>query len=288
MGIESCISKIKTKYFELRPSEVKVADFVLRNAKEVSKMSIKNLSDKIGVSEPTIIRFVKSIGYKGYREFKDGIIVDMANSNYQENISRLHGFNLKKEDKIQDVAQKTINTTINILEETLKSISNQSLEEAIDLIINAKRINIYGVENSMTVINDLANKLLYSGLDVRFYNDIYMQNLSANNLNEEDLAIGISYSGTTKDTVEVIKRAKNSGAKTLIITNFEKSMISNYADVVIHTSNSKNDIYGNAIFSRTSQIVIVDMLYMGVILSDYNRFSKTLDINGEISSHKSY
>ena len=106
MGIESCISKIKTKYFELRPSEVKVADFVLRNAKEVSKMSIKNLSDKIGVSEPTIIRFVKSIGYKGYREFKDGIIVDMANSNYQENISRLHGFNLKKEDKIQDVAQK--------------------------------------------------------------------------------------------------------------------------------------------------------------------------------------
>ena len=140
----------------------------------------------------------------------------------------------------------------------------------------------------MTVINDLANKLLYSGLDVRFYNDIYMQNLSANNLNEEDLAIGISYSGTSKDTVEVIKRAKNSGAKTLIITNFEKSMISNYADVVIHTSNSKNDIYGNAIFSRTSQIVIVDMLYMGVILSDYNRFSKTLDINGEISSHKSY
>lgn len=288
MGIESCISKIKTKYFELRPSEVKVADFVLRNAKKVSKMSIKNLSDKIGVSEPTIIRFVKSIGYKGYREFKDGIIADMANSNYQENISRLHGFNLKKEDKIQDVAQKTINTTINILEETLKSISNQSLEEAIDLIINAKRINIYGVENSMTVINDLANKLLYSGLDVRFYNDIYMQNLSANNLNEEDLAIGISYSGTSKDTVEVIKRAKNSGAKTLIITNFEKSMISNYADVVIHTSNSKNDIYGNAIFSRTSQIVIVDMLYMGVILSDYDRFSKILDINGEISSHKSY
>lgn len=288
MGIESCISKIKAKYFELRPSEVKVADFVLRNAKEVSKMSIKNLSDKIGVSEPTIIRFVKSIGYKGYREFKDGIIVDMANSNYQENISRLHGFNLKKEDKIQDVAQKTINTTIKILRETLKSISNQSLEEAVNLIIKARRIDIYGVENSMSVINDLVNKLLYLGLDVRFYNDIYMQNLSANNLNEEDLAIGISYSGTSKDTVEVIKRAKNSGAKTLIITNFEKSMISNYADVVIHTSNSKNDIYGNAIFSRTSQIAIVDMLYMGVILSDYNRFSKTLDINGEISSHKSY
>ena len=288
MEKNSCISKIKMKYFDLRPSEVKVAEFVLRNIKEVSKMSIKNLADKIGVSEPTIIRFVKSIGYKGYREFKDDIIVDIVKNKSEENISLLHGFNLKQEDKINDVAQKTINTTIKILKETLKSISNQSLEEAINLIINAKRIGIYGVENSMGVINDLANKLLYLGLDVRFYNDIYMQNLSANNLSEEDLAIGISYSGTSKDTVDVIKRAKNSGAKTLIITNFEKSMISNYADVVIHTSSSKNDIYGNAIFSRTSQIAIVDMLYMGVILSDYNRFSKILDINGEISSHKSY
>lgn len=124
----------------------------------------------------------------------------------------------------------------------------------------------------MTVINNLANKLLYSRLDVRLYNDIYMQNLSANNLNEEDLAIGISCSGTLRDTVEVIKRDKNSEAKTLIITNFEKSMISNYADLVIHTSNSKNDIYGNAIFSRISQII--DMLYMGVILSDYTDFQK--------------
>ena len=288
MENNSCISKIKSKYFDLRPSEVKVADFVLRNAKEVSKASIKNLSDRIGVSEPTIIRFVKSIGYKGYREFKDDIIADMANSKSEENISLLHGFNLKQEDKVQDVAQKTINTTIKILSESLKSISTKSIEEAVNLIINAKSIGIYGVENSMSVINDLANKLLYLGLDVRFYNDIYMQNLSANNLNEEDLAIGISYSGTSKDTVDVIKRAKNSGAKTLIITNFERSVIMNYADVVIHTSNSKSDIYGTAIFSRTSQIAIVDMLYMGVILSDYNRFSKTLDINGEISSHKSY
>lgn len=156
------------------------------------------------------------------------------------------------------------------------------------MILNANRIDIYGVENSMSTINDLTNKLLYLGLDVRRQDDIYMQNLCANSLTEGDLAIGISYSGTSKDTVDIIKRAKNSGAKTLIITNFDKSIISSYADAVIHSSNSKSEIYGNAIFSRTSQIVIVDMLYMGIILSDYERFSKTLDINGEISSHKSY
>lgn len=288
MGKKGCISRIKSTYFNLRPSEVKVADFVLRNTKEVSKISIRNLSELIGVSEPTIIRFVKSIGYKGYREFKDDIIVDFVSNKNEENISLLHGFNLRKEDNIQDIPKKTISTSINILEEMLKSISINSFERAIDMILNANRIDIYGVENSISTINDLTNKLLYLGLDVRRQDDIYMQNLCANSLTEGDLAIGISYSGTSKDTVDIIKRAKNSGAKTLIITNFDKSIISSYADIVIHSSNSKSEIYGNAIFSRTSQIVIVDMLYMGIILSDYERFSKTLDINGEISSHKSY
>lgn len=288
MNNSSCISKIKSKYFDLRPSEVKVADYVLRNAKEVSKISIANLSQITGVSEPTIIRFVKSIGYGGYREFKDGIITDMVSNKGDDNISLLHGFKLKKEDKIQDVPEKTINTTINILGETLKSICPKSFEKSINIISNARRIDIYGVENSSSVISDLTNKLLYLGLDVRRQEDIYMQNLCANSLTKEDVAIGISYSGTSKDTVDIMKRAKNSGAKTIVITNFDKSMISNFADVVLHGSNSKSDIYGNAIFSRTSQIAIVDMIYMGIILSDYDRFSKTLDSNGEISSHKSY
>lgn len=287
MREDTCIIKIKKKYFDLRPSEVKVADFVLRNTKEASKMSIGRLSEITGVSQPSIVRFVKSIGYTGYREFKDDIIVDIV-SNKDNNISLLHGFNLKEEDKIEDVPSKTIKTTIKILENTLKSICIDSFEKAVEMIVNARRIDIYGVENSSSVISDLKNKLLYLGLDVRHNEDVYMQNLSANSLAEEDLAIGISYSGTSKDTVDILKRAKASGAKTLVITNFDQTIISNYADIVIHSSNSKGYIYGNAIFSRTSQSAIVDMIYMGVILSDYKKFSKELDKNGEISSHKSY
>lgn len=257
---DSCIIKIKKKYFDLRPSEAKVADYVLRNTKEASKISIGKLSEITGVSQPSIVRFVKSIGYTGYREFKDDMIVDIV-SNEDNNVSLLHGFNLKKEDKIEDVPNKTIKTTIKILENTLKSICLDSFDKAIEMIVNAKRIDIYGVENSSSVINDLKNKLLYLGLDVRYNEDIYMQNLNANNLTDEDLAIAISYSGSSKDTVDILKRAKVSGAKTLAITNFDQSIISKYADTVIHSSNSKCHIYGNAIFSRTSQTAIVDMIY---------------------------
>ena len=191
MSEDTCIVKIKKKYFDLRPSEVKVADFVLRNTKDASKMSIGRLSEITGVSQPSIVRFVKSIGYTGYREFKDDIIVDIVSNKDNNNISLLHGFNLKKEDKIEDIPTKTIKTTIKILENTLKSISTESFEKAIEMITSARRIDIYGVENSNSVISDLENKLLYLGLDVRHKEDIYLQNLNANSLTKEDLAIGI-------------------------------------------------------------------------------------------------
>lgn len=286
MNRKSVIDTIKSKYINLRPSETKVADYILKNSKEVSKTSLAKLSNEINVSQPTIVRFVKAIGYTSYREFKDNIIADISLNLEEYSTNSLYGLNLKKEDNIKSIPKKAINTNISILKETLRSISLDSYQEAIDTIVKSNRIAVFGIENSATVASDLSNKLMYLGLDVRYNSDVYMQNLCAANLNKEDLAIGISYSGTSKNTVDVIKRAKENGAKTLVITNFEKSIISKYADILIHTSNS--NIYGSAIFSRTNQIVIVDMLYMGIILSDYDRFSKKLDENGQISLQKSY
>ena len=88
--------------------------------------------------------------------------------------------------------------------------------------------------------------------------------------------MGISYSGESKDTVDVMKTAKKAGATTIAITNFKDSPISRYADILICTS-QEQFIYGNAIFSRIPQLQIVDMLYMGIIASDYDRYVKILD-----------
>ena len=96
MNKDNCISRIKKEYFNLRPSEVKVAEFVIRNIKDASKMSIGKLSEITGVSQPSIIRFVKALDYSGYREFKDNMIAYIASDSEAYNRSLLHGFNLKK------------------------------------------------------------------------------------------------------------------------------------------------------------------------------------------------
>lgn len=285
MSNESCIFKIKSVYSSLRKSEKKVGDYVLEHIEDIPNLTIVALSQKIEVSQPTIIRFVKALGFEGYREFKDAIILEKGKEKVEE-INPLYGFTLNNNDKVKDIPKKSIYNTIGILENTLKAINPKDFEKAIEYIISSKTIDIYAVENSSCVASDLSNKLLYLGLNTRYYSDNYIQHVCAGNLNKDDLAIGISYSGTSRDTVEAMRLAKKRGAKSIVITNFEDSIITKYADVLICTSNTHCSIYGNAIFSRSSQIAIVDMLYMGVILSDYKLYSKKLDRNSEIIKNK--
>ncbi len=102
-----------------------------------------------------------------------------------------------------------------------------------------------------------------------------------------DLAIGISYSGCSISTVDAMRIAKKAGAKTIAITNFENTLLEKYADIVLVTSN-QHFLYGDAIFSRVSQLAVVDMIYTGVLLSDYDRYTKILDRSSKIISKQAY
>ena len=91
----------------------------------------------------------------------------------------------------------------------------------------------------------------------------------------------------TQNTVEVLKIAKDAGAQTIAIVNFENTMLTRYGDIVLSTSNDQF-LYGDAIFSRTAQIALVDMIYMGVIISDYDNYTKKLDHYSRLIKHRGY
>lgn len=283
---ENVCFRIEEKYSRLRMSEKKVADYVLSNIKKVKQFSLEELSVVSGVSQPTVVRFVKALGFKGYREFKYYLVAELAGEEEQK-ISAMYGYPISKTDRIDEVPAKTIATTIQILEDTLKSISIDTFSKVIDAITHAKRIDIYGVENSGTTISDLVTKMLYLGINCRYFKDYYLQRICASSLEKGDVAIGISYSGCSKDTVDVIKIAKKRGATVIVITNFAGAKISEYADLKICMTHQQF-LHGDAIFSRASQIAVVDMIYMGVILSNYDHYVKRLDCNSRLIKDKAY
>ena len=136
------------------------------------------------------------------------------------------------------------------------------------------------MENSCAPASDLLTKLTYLGLRCRFCTDAYLQQISAAHLRKGDVAVAFSRSGRSVDTVKALRLAKKAGAATIAVTGERTALLSRYADLTLSVGGGGQTVYGNAIFSRVADLAVVDMLYMGIILSDYERFSRNLDRSG--------
>lgn len=288
--MESHESKIKKSYGSLRPSEKKVADYVLLKGYAISSMSLAELAADAGVSEPTVMRFVKSLGLSGFKEFKLGLMKDWG----KEDVEGKSGSNLlvelhiSEKDRIEDIPSKIIGLTIKALEDTLKIISIDDYRKVIAMICESNIIDVYGVGNSASVASDLMVKLVRIGLNCRNFSDNHVQQICAGHLTTRDLAIAISHSGSTIDTVNTLKIARESGAKTVAITNFKGNHISQYADITIYTGDVETVFYSETMASRISQLAIVDMLYMGILLSDFGLYTNRLDKINLLVKEKNY
>lgn len=280
--------EMRKNYKKFRPSERKVADYILKNLNKVEQMTITSLAEGAEVSQPTVMRFANSLGLKGFKELKYQLMQDEVKKQVSDkNLSPLHGFYIQEQDKLEDIPGNVIATTIKTMQDMLESISVEEYVKLVQAIIKARKVFVFGVENSNSTVNDLVTKLMYLGIDCVTYNDYYLQSVCASNLTKNDLAIGISYSGASKDTVEVLRIAAEAGAVTAVITNFEKSVMGENADICI-ASTSEQYLYGDAIFSRTSQLAVVDMIYAGIIVSNYHYYTEKMDRSSRITGSRDY
>ena len=283
---QTILFQIRSCYAQLRPSEQRATDYIQSNIQQLADLSLANVAEQAGVSQPTVLRLLRALGYDGYRDFQRALLREQA-LNQPEPPSLMYGYQLSRNDPVASVPARIVATTIQSLETMLQNISGQDIERIVDTIRRAHRIAIFGVENSLVTARDLSTKLLYLGLPCVCYDDYYLQKILAGSLGEQDIAIGISYSGRSRDTVEIMQAAKQVGAQTVVITNFQQSPIAQYGNIVLCGSNEQL-LYGDAIFSRTTQLAIVDMIYWGVILSDYEYYANILDQNSRLMRDKAY
>lgn len=191
--------RIRQIYAGLRPSEQKVADYILQYEGKASKLLMETVAQETGVSQPTVIRFVKAAGYEGFKDFKCALVQEEAKEQPEDSgKAGLYGFPLSRKDRLEDIPGKIVTTS-----------------------------------------------------------------------------------------VEMLALAKKAGAVTLALINFENSMIAKYADILLCASN-RQFLYGDTIFSRISQLALVDMIYAGVLNRDYDRCSKKLNKTSAIVAKRAY
>lgn len=255
--MEKTSLNIRMLYSEMGKAEKQIADWIEQNPGKIISMSIVDLAEQCKCSEATIVRFSKRLGLSGYQELK----ISLASEGGSSYVST----NIKEDDNAYDIYTKVCNDIYMSLEKTKKSLKPESMSLAADKICKAKKIVVFGLGNSASIAIDAAHKFLRAGLNAVAYTDNHMQVIAASHLNTEDIAIGISHSGSSKDIVEALKTAKEHGASTIAITNSGKSPVLKQADIVLSTTADETRYNILALNSRIVQLAIIDSLYFYVV-----------------------
>ncbi len=261
-------ARIEGYYTKFTKSEKKVADYVFEYPQKVLYTSITDLAELCEVGDTTVFRFCRALKLNGYQEFKMLLAQDMANKKGDNNA--LVGA-LDPEDDVRTVCKKALATNISALNETFNVLDFDAITKAVDMISAAKRIYFFGVGSSGVMALEAKHKFMRILPNVEFVSDCHMQYMAASLLDSRDLAIIISYSGSTKDMIELHKIAKQNGCKSICITRFAKSTLTSNADVVLLTGSNEGPLDGGASSTSMVQLYILDVLYLQYFMKHYNQ-----------------
>ena len=273
------LTNMKSMYNQFSKKEKKVADYILKNAKEVPFMSITDLADACGVGDTTVFRLCRTMDLKGYQEFKMMLSLS-ANSTDQDHTEQYSG-NISLKDDFQTVAQKVLSTNIAALNETYSLLNYEDMEKAISILHSAGRIYFFGVGASLLTAMKAMNKFLRIESKVYCYEDSHMQLMAASILEPTDAAVIFSYSGSTKDTIEIAEKAAGRKAKVICITRFVKSPLTSHADLILLSGANEGPLQGGSTSAEISQLFLIDILYMEYYRRYFDKCSKTNKLTSE-------
>jgi DNA-binding MurR/RpiR family transcriptional regulator len=278
--LANALLHIRGTYPALRPAEKRVAQVILSDPREAVHYSITQLAEKAEVSDATVVKFCKRLGYKGYQEFKIMLAQDVA-----VKPQLIHG-EVEPGNDVQTIKEKIFQANISALQETAQVLETEALERAVQALANAGEIHFYGVGASGIVALDAEQKFSRIGLRTSAFLDTHLQIARAVHLREGDVAVCLSFSGETVEIVEALRAAKQAGALTIAITSFSGSTLAREADVLLLTSTQQNLFRSGAIASRLTQLSTIDVLFIAVALVDHERAQEAIEKTRAILSQR--
>lgn len=277
--------KIRSLLPGLARAEQRVAKVVLENPATVAHRSITEVAEQAGTSETTVTRFCKAIGVGGYPELRIALAADTARSAARANHDM--GGDIGPGDDLKQVVGKVAFADARAVEETAEQLDIESLDRVVQAVAGARRVDVYGFGASAFVAFDLQQKLHRIGLTCFAWNDTHIALTSAAVLTGADVAVGISHTGSTVETVEALRVARETGATTVALTNFPRSPITEVADHVLTTAARETTFRSGAMASRIAQLTVIDCLFIGVAQHHVDTAKTALEATYEaVSGHR--
>ena len=280
--MNQCYLKIKDCVHRLPRGERAVAEYILASPEQALGLSIGALAEECGVSKATVVRFCKSVGCRGYKELCASLDSEVSAGHHLD----LSYSDIHPGDPTDNIIASVADNALSSIRNTASNIDRHELERAVELIRNANRIDFYGVGFSGFIALDAQNKFLRLGKLSVAQTDVQLATLTAVNLSPGDVAVMISYTGETRDIIDLAKKIRETGASTISITKSGNNSLSELTDISLHTVSDEGFIRSGAMSSRIGQLTMIDIIFTLVASRDFDRYKPNLDKTAEAIREK--
>lgn len=280
---DNILIKIREMRDSFTPVERMVGDYILENTEEIPHLSIKELAKWSKTSDASVLRFCKTMGYSGYRHF---IVSISASLGSRDEDIKAQYTDIRPGDELSTIIANISLNNMKSIEDTLSVIDRVEISRAVELLCASKRIAFFGVGASGLIAMDGQQKFSRINKICHAYTDAHSQLTAATLLTEDDAAIFISNSGVTVDILEAMETAKQNKATCIAITKYNRSALSERADIVLSISTPEITMRSGAMGSRIAMLTVIDILFAGVASMDYDNIKKYLTQTHNIVTRK--
>ncbi|MCW7540932.1 glucokinase [Aquabacterium sp. A7-Y] len=256
-GGNPLMERVRQARNTLSPAERRVADFVLENPRTVLNDAIAVIAQMAEVSQPTVIRFCRSLGFQGLADFKLKLASGLTGH------IPVQRTQVRRQDATPDLCAKVLDNTISAIVQFRESLNVDAVDRAIGVLRDAKRVEFYAMGNSSVVAIDAQHKLFRFRIPSVAHTDASMQTLSAELLGPQDVAVFISSSGQPPELVRAAGIAQERGAAVICITS-SKSPLARKASICIPVDHGEDSSTFISMISRILHLLVVDMVSVGV------------------------
>jgi len=247
--------RLRGLYPSLKTALRKVADVILRQPEMAIYASVNEVAAAAAVSEATVMRFCRILGFKGFQDFKIALAREMVIP------STRHHEVISAEDDAA-LVRTVFQTNEAALQDTLEILEMKAVYEAARLLFKARQIMVIGVSGSGPAVTYAGNRLLLLGFKANIFTDFYLMLMAASLLSREDVVLAISNLGTTREILETVGIAREREARVICITNNSLSALARISDPALITASRDMTLPEEAVASLVCQISILDALFV--------------------------
>ena len=265
----------------------KIADVVTEHPAAPVELTITELADRAGTSPATVTRFCRALGFDGYTQFRVGVASEIGRGDAHESWHADMGEEFGSEDEPSKVLQTLLALHVENLQNTANRLDLDDVLRVADAITSSTHVDIYGVGGSGIIAREVQGRLYRIGVNAHAWSDVHEGLTSAVMQNSRSVAIGISSTGRTEETVQMLSQARATGAFTVAITHDVESWLANIADVSLATAEPVRYLRPDDLSVKHSQLLVLDLLYLLVAQQMFSVASTHLAASAmAVSAHR--